>query len=75
MNSNSTAFPRFSFADGEGLSTPGLTKREFFAAMAMQGLLAQESGDWCRSEVETAKMAVSQADSLMEALESEEEAA
>lgn len=49
MNANEPAFPRHygtmtdcekKAANRENLWTPGLTKREYFAAMAMQGLLS-----------------------------------
>ena len=39
-NANSPAFPVIT--DGHG--DPGLTKREYFAAMAMQGILAKGFG-------------------------------
>lgn len=55
-------------ADGQ-IGQPGLTKREYFAAMAMQGLLAQTSQDFGYSEgLVLAKAAVQQADALIEAL-------
>lgn len=64
-----SAFP---LADhGEFLSR-GLTKREWFAAMAMQGLLSAESENWsigsCQKLVETA---VDHADALIKALGNE----
>lgn len=43
----------------------GLTKREYFAAMAMQGYLASGCGDIA----ETSKAAVKSADSLLKELE------
>jgi hypothetical protein len=47
----------------------GLTKREYFAAMAMQGLLAQESEAWGFGDKEKlATEAVAQADALIAAL-------
>lgn len=48
----------------------GLTKRELFAAMAMQGLLGNSDPDisgWGNQEV--AEVAVNQADALLDALE------
>jgi hypothetical protein len=45
----------------------GLTKREYFAAMAMQGLMAGDSKD---SMEEFAKYSVKMADALLKALES-----
>ena len=47
----------------------GLTKREYFAAMAMQGLLANSSlQEWSEPEAETACEAVEQSDALIAAL-------
>lgn len=49
---------------------PGLTKREHFAALAMQGLCASEA--YAESSFKTiADMAVTQADDLLAALEDE----
>jgi hypothetical protein len=50
----------------------GMTKREYFAAMAMQGFLSQvtENFGWNEGE-ETAEAAVTQADALIEALNKE----
>ena len=39
MNANEPAYP-----SNGGLVNPGLSKRELIAAMALQGLLADESG-------------------------------
>jgi len=48
----------------------GLTKRELFAAMAMQGLLASERSDFAiKSEKDLAECAVLQADALLTALD------
>ncbi|MEM6836880.1 MAG: hypothetical protein AAF609_08485 [Cyanobacteria bacterium P01_C01_bin.120] len=60
---NETAFP---LADhGEFLGT-GLTKRELFAAMAMQGLLTSQS--YFESNLDLAHAAVERADALIDAL-------
>ena len=67
LSQSESAFP---LADhGEFLAT-GLTKREFFAAMAMQGLLAQETENWNFGSDSSllARVAVEQADRLMDAL-------
>ena len=49
----------------------GLTKREHFAAMAMQGMLANtDSKDW--SMLEVCADSISYADSLLKALENKE---
>lgn len=49
----------------------GLTKREYLAAHAMQGLLADHTLDYSFADI--AKMAVSFADALLAALEEERE--
>lgn len=44
-NPNHSAYPAFIFENERAIgSSEGLTKREYFAAMALQGLLA--AGDW-----------------------------
>ena len=62
---SSTAFPNFAYTDGEGeCFEVGLTKREYFAAIALQGILANPSSvDMTDSE--PAEMAVTQADELI----------
>ena len=51
--------------NNQGAQCFGLTKREYFAAMAMQGLLASSMGSADRR----AAIAVKQADALLEQLE------
>lgn len=68
-----SAFPWVSIGDGgEFAMEPGLTKREWMAAMAMQGLLASENPDspelGLRTSTEVAALAVDQADVLLELL-------
>jgi hypothetical protein len=48
---------------------PGVTKREYFAAAALQGTLANSTdmGDWTAADA--ARMAVEFADALLEALD------
>jgi hypothetical protein len=53
-----------SFDGTEAKNYGGLTKREYFAAMAMQGLLSSESG-WKEPFDRIAAMAVSQGDLLI----------
>jgi hypothetical protein len=63
---DSAAFP---YLDGENdlsIAEVGLTKRELFAAMAMQGLLADSKIDWEQDELATE--AVNMADALIDAL-------
>lgn len=63
-NSEQSAFPYvLDWSSHEG----GLTKREYFAAMAMQGLLAHERYGSYTPE-DTAKYAVEQADELLKQL-------
>lgn len=50
----------------EVIQVATFTKREYFAAMAMQGILAQNY--CCESKVKLAKMAVDRADALCEEL-------
>ena len=47
---------------------PGLTKREYFAAMAMQGLLSNPN--WILNDAYAAKAAIQEADALLKQLES-----
>jgi Pyruvate/2-oxoacid:ferredoxin oxidoreductase gamma subunit len=79
-NPNDTAYP----ADSNTQTESGLTKREYFAAMAMQGILAQMPNVPCGVEKQTkyyaeqypgltmfqavAAESVSMADALIEAL-------
>lgn len=69
-NSKQPAFPHVAFnQQGEyttGLFANGLTKREYFAAMAMQALL---TGDPAYSEEKVAEKSVSIADKLLKALD------
>jgi len=50
-----------------GTNYPGLTKRELFAAMAMQGLLAADPG-YSLTSLNVATYALEQADDLILAL-------
>jgi hypothetical protein len=62
MNGNEPAFP-IPASDGSYEAAAGLTKREYFAAMAMQSILRNNAqcGDW----VALAKDSVSAADALI----------
>lgn len=72
MSANDSAFPTPSeFRDDGALivyATPGLTKREFFAAMAMQGSLAGEPGPHLQSN-QLARESVVHADALLAELD------
>jgi hypothetical protein len=71
-NANMPAMPianettRAAFADGGHTMPNGLTKREYFAVMAMQGLLASESS---ASAANFAAAAVKAAEALLAELE------
>lgn len=60
-NGNDMAYP---LDAGEGILAGGLTKREYFAAMAMQGMQADNPGLGCTPEY-IAKYAVRMADALI----------
>jgi len=62
-NGKQPAFPTTS--EGAAFGSQGLTKREYFAAMAMQGYLAGGSTESYESD---AKSAVKQSDALLKAL-------
>ena len=66
------AFPgkRLDNRAGEIHFLPGLTKREYFAAMAMQGII-QNPGSGSVSLIGIARDAVRQADALIAELEKE----
>lgn len=67
--SNINVFPFKSVDDnGDDYHSLGLTKREYFAAMAMQGLLSYEEG-FQKSESQIASYAVVQADALIKELD------
>lgn len=65
MNANLPAFP--TTASNYTDDQPGLTKREYFAAMAMQGLLACPDVNGSQSEL--ASHSINFADALLSALE------
>lgn len=71
MNPNDPVYP---IHNPEGLPyvpyppTAGLTKREYFAGLAMQGLIANDCGDWEEEEnpiEEMAMYSVEYADALL----------
>jgi len=67
MNANQPAFPIPDFVNGNGdvqFGSIGLTKREYFAAMAMQGILSNNL-DW----INVAVSSVDFADALISELE------
>jgi len=62
-NSDAPAYP-----DNWDAKLPGLTKREYFAAMAMQGFIASDV-DGAMSHDNCATISVMQADALLKELE------
>ena len=63
------SLPAFPFVIDSGAIEPGLTKRELFAAMAMQGYLSNADA-WQRGdEKQLANACVSNADALLAALD------
>lgn len=77
-NPNDSAHPevftddKFSKTNGavysDTYSTGGLTKREYFAAMALQGLLASVKEEWELRGIDFGETAVMHADSLIAGL-------
>jgi len=65
MNYDNSAFPRRA-----GIPHPGLTKREYFAAKALQGLLADPSTIISKN---VAQDAVKLADHLIQALNNDKQ--
>lgn len=68
IQGDSPAFSKAAFyTDEYGIDAPqeGLTKREYFAVMALQGMLAKYGSDY---QVNNAKEAVYWADALIEEL-------
>lgn len=73
-NGNEEAFPCYLpplGPTGKDIVIPGLTKRELFAAMAMQGLAADNEMEFCYDGLATAS--VKCADALLAALAEEAE--
>lgn len=74
-NADQPAFPGKEISEYRYNFTPGITKREYFAAMALQGLLSNP--DYNRPSLRekmvttpnTAKAAISYADALLQQLE------
>lgn len=65
--------PAFLKADHMYMSELGLTKREYFAAMAMQGIEARQPGGKLSGFDEFAYLAVQMADALIAELNKEAE--
>jgi len=68
-NADETAFP-FEGGNNNGVQpSSGLTKREHFAAMAMQGLIASDTPEWTGTPESQAENAVKYADALLKELQ------
>lgn len=76
-NADMPAMPQEWEAYVEGGAPSGLTKREYFAGLAMQALVSDivnaEANGYEVTSDQTAKEAVSQADALLAELEKEKE--
>ncbi len=68
IHKDAPAFPQFQPDNVPGVGWFGLTKREYFAAMAMQGLSAHAYATGESSAKVIAAWAVKQADALIAAL-------
>ncbi len=75
-NADCPAFGHVAMTDSNGFQEPGLTKREYFAAMAMQGLLGNpewmelyEGKKYLLPDYIMTKIAVERADALLAELE------
>lgn len=66
MLMNEAAYP--SPAGDHRAEQLGLSKRELFAAMAMQGILSRSNTNWARMEVQLAEQSVRHADALIKEL-------
>jgi hypothetical protein len=70
INSNDLAFPRAAFYHEHIAIVPpekGLTKREHFASLLMQGYLANEKNSYARIDV-LAELSINAADELINKL-------
>lgn len=71
-NSDKPAMPQsLKMSDATHIHSPGLTKREYFAGLAMQGLLAKH-GDDDYEEGKIAEYAINHAEQLLEELEKDD---
>ena len=69
-NANLPAMPQLRINPWKELSVNGgLTKREYFAGLAMQGILASLTGDDCISPNDLARCSLVNADALLAELE------
>lgn len=72
-NKDRAAFPFvINNANGQNQFDTGLTKREYFAGLAMQAYISQDDNDECSVEA-IAEWSVDNADALIEALEKADE--
>ena len=70
MQPNDPAFPKPAWSEAEGTWFEGLTKREYFAAMAMGAAMQYASGDgrYKMKAEDFAKSAIAYADALIKEL-------
>lgn len=67
MNPNNPAFIRTHASERDNEYTNGLTKREYFAALAMQGQLSNPES-WCVADEKIAEWSRMMADALIQEL-------
>jgi hypothetical protein len=67
-NGNKTAFPK----RADGAPQTGLTKREYFAGLAMQAMVSKENYDIDYDFIRTARKSIKLADALLKELEKKE---
>jgi hypothetical protein len=68
-NGNKTAFP----SDIHRYTDGGLTKREYFAGLAMQAMVSKENYDIDYDFIRTARKSIKLADALLKELDKKEE--
>jgi len=68
-NGKQGAFPK----RADGAPQTGLTKREYFAGLAMQAMVSKENYDIDYDFIRTARISIKLADSLLKELDKKEE--
>lgn len=71
-NKDDSAFASAALGDGRSIHEYGLTKREYFAAMVVQGMTVNGAEMWNSHARTIAKQAVEITDALIEVLNEEE---
>lgn len=68
INCNQPAFGHVALSERDGFHEPGLTKREYFIAMAMQGVLSNQDLAPITDFESAAKHAIKMADATINAM-------